>query len=472
MQTSEAFAPTSAKPDLTIDIEDSDSDTVYEGDIVDCKEVDEAMIDAVCGDRPANVIVGEDTTADDKDNIRTRWLLATVLYEAKYIAMPKSRRDQLLEFLRQFTATDYFIGQMEICPTTERLHSHFLIRFKSSTRWNTFRKGIKALEGVMVCWLSKVTTSADSLNRLKAYVSKENTRCLETFVHGTWTTGQGQRTDAEELKQMLQDGKTELEIATAFPTQYMRYTSGIKQMRQLFIQERNRIEQLEKESLSGLLPWQEELEQLLEQPVDDRAIIWIYDPAGSSGKSKFAKKMALKKDTVLLEPFKTSDMRHLLKQAYSDNEIKTVIINVPRSYDATYLAGCYKLAESLKDGFVMSGKYEGCNLTVAAPHVVFLSNEEPDQTKWSSDRLVPLCLCKYDKEDKYPSTWIYGDWRSTPPAPPRAADGATTATGESGSWTKVPYNRIEAGTLVRGAYTKEERSQLRIMPCNYRVSCY
>jgi hypothetical protein len=51
-----------------------------------------------------------------------------------------------------------------------------------------------------------------------------------------------------------------------------------------------------------------------------------------------------------------------------------------------YLGGMYSLCEHLKNGVLMSTKYESMSVQFAVPHVIIFANWEPDYTKWSPDR--------------------------------------------------------------------------------------
>jgi hypothetical protein len=79
---------------------------------------------------------------------------------------------------------------------------------------------------------------------------------------------------------------------------------------------------------------------------------------------------------------------------YAQNPTSIVVFDLPRTAEINteesdrkhHLDGIYSLAEELKNGILVSGKYESKTVVFKVPHVIFFANFEPDMTKWSSDR--------------------------------------------------------------------------------------
>ena len=76
---------------------------------------------------------------------------------------------------------------------------------------------------------------------------------------------------------------------------------------------------------------------------------------------------------------------------YAQNPTKTVLFDLSRTTEVTEdskhrLDGIYSLAEDLKNGRVVSTKYDSKTIFFPIPHVIFFANFEPDFTKWSADR--------------------------------------------------------------------------------------
>lgn len=126
-------------------------------------------------------------------------------------------------------------------------------------------------------------------------------------------------------------------------------------------------------------PWQQNLlSKLLEKP-DNRTIFWVCDPKGGAGKTTFATYLVRNHDAIILAG-KAQDMFY----AYDYEPI--IIIDIPRADTLEYIN--YGAIEKLKDGVFFSGKYHSAlKLREQAAHVVVFSNEEPDKSKWTSDRL-------------------------------------------------------------------------------------
>lgn len=131
-------------------------------------------------------------------------------------------------------------------------------------------------------------------------------------------------------------------------------------------------------------PWQADLLAKLDQPPDDRTILWIYDPKGAAGKTTLSNYLVRNKGATILAG-KAVDMFY----AYDMEPI--VIVDIPRADNMEYLN--YGAIEKLKDGVFFSGKYSsGLKTRDHNAHVLVFSNHEPDRTKWTDDRLEMVSL--------------------------------------------------------------------------------
>lgn len=138
--------------------------------------------------------------------------------------------------------------------------------------------------------------------------------------------------------------------------------------------------------ITDLFDWQVNLKDyLLQKKADPRKILWIWDDPGNLGKTEFAKYMTWHHDAFICTTGKHSDIKHLISEYEPWKKPKPIFIfNLPRAYkDCSTI---YQLLEELKDGILMSGKYEGCVKLFAKPHIVVLANFEPQIKQLSQDR--------------------------------------------------------------------------------------
>jgi hypothetical protein len=135
-------------------------------------------------------------------------------------------------------------------------------------------------------------------------------------------------------------------------------------------------------------PWQAEMLEILRSPVDPRAIWWIHEPAGSTGKTTFLKHIC--SCMQHLKPIVLSGRAGDMMYAISDYERKNqslpgcVLVNLPRSFDASFLS--YPGLESIKDMLFFSSKYKGGMVNGSPPHMAIFANVPPDTTQLSKDR--------------------------------------------------------------------------------------
>lgn len=131
-------------------------------------------------------------------------------------------------------------------------------------------------------------------------------------------------------------------------------------------------------------PWQAKMDAELGDEPNDRKIVWLWEQEGSVGKSAFAKYLVVKRDAIVLSG-KTADVFYGVQQYIEKHSMgpEIVVLDVPRSM-LDYIN--YQSIEKIKDGMFFSGKYEGGMCIFNAPHIVVMSNAEPDLDKMSADR--------------------------------------------------------------------------------------
>lgn len=135
-----------------------------------------------------------------------------------------------------------------------------------------------------------------------------------------------------------------------------------------------------------LFTWQKDLWQELQNPSDnDRAIVWYCDLDGGSGKTAMARFILdqLKQKALYLCGGSTKDILHQVIRAPSDPTV--VLFNLARSQEGKL---AYNSLETIKDGLVQSGKYEGGMRMFAPPHVIVFANWLPDVAQLSADRWI------------------------------------------------------------------------------------
>lgn len=131
-------------------------------------------------------------------------------------------------------------------------------------------------------------------------------------------------------------------------------------------------------------PWQKELQDMcLHSPAGDRAIHWIYDKAGNSGKTKWSKYMAYHHGAGVLQYSKTSDLINFVFK--SDASI--FIFDLTRAKPVDIGGGdLYAALEAIKNGMVFNSKYETGSKLFDPPHVIVFANNKPEQKNLSTDR--------------------------------------------------------------------------------------
>lgn len=133
-------------------------------------------------------------------------------------------------------------------------------------------------------------------------------------------------------------------------------------------------------------PWQKNVLEILDGPVDRRVINWFWDDTGNVGKSYLCKYIALKYDAIICSG-KTNDIFNQVNTWRIANpyevQIPPLVVDIPRS---EFCHTNYAAIESIKNGFLYSGKYEGGRVFGLEPHVIIFANAEPHYDSLSADR--------------------------------------------------------------------------------------
>jgi len=101
--------------------------------------------------------------------------------------------------------------------------------------------------------------------------------------------------------------------------------------------------------------WQVKILNLIKEKPDDRSIYWFWEENGNSGKTTFTKYLNIVHNAVLV-PSKTNDAFHAISKVYETNKpLDLIVFDIPRSHTEFINYGAI---EKIKDGCIISGKYE------------------------------------------------------------------------------------------------------------------
>lgn len=127
--------------------------------------------------------------------------------------------------------------------------------------------------------------------------------------------------------------------------------------------------------------WQLEVMSIIAEKPDKRSIYWFWSKKGGVGKSSLSKYLAVKNNALIISGVSRNDANHLVAK-FKDRR-KIIVFDVPKS-SAGFIN--YGTIEKIKDGMVISGKYDSDMVLFNSPHVICFSNEEPDYEEMSRDR--------------------------------------------------------------------------------------
>lgn len=270
----------------------------------------------------------------------------------------------------------YIRWQMERCPDTGRLHIQSYIQFDRDHK--------KTIAGVVKVFPGSWSVQRLTNEQCDAYASKEETRVRGPWQRGVMCQQQGQRSDLAEVKAAIEAGATSAQIRRDFPDLYSRCRTWcleyIEDVRQTQVELINQFHGVN----GAVSEWHRWIINVCHhhQP-HDRAIIWVYDAVGNTGKSYLAAYLGDTCNAFLATGGKGGDIVHAYAKS---NCSKVVVFDIPRDGQV----GDYNTLESLKNGRAFSSKYDSRTMKFAKPHVIVFANFTPDRTKYSGDRIVMI----------------------------------------------------------------------------------
>lgn len=210
-------------------------------------------------------------------------------------------------------------------------------------------------------------------DQARDYTRKDDTRQDGPWERGTYVTTAGKRNDLEDFKQSVRAGSSKRELFEAHSDVCAKYPRFAAEYARL----------VREESVAKIteytprLPWQATILSAVQGPVDERKIYWVFDSCGNHGKTYLATHLVDTMGAFYSNGGKAVDLTY----AYDGQPV--VIFDYVRD-SKDYVN--YGVIEQLKNGILMSTKYESGMKRFSKPHVVVFANFRPELSKMSADR--------------------------------------------------------------------------------------
>lgn len=237
----------------------------------------------------------------------------------------------------------------------------------------TTKKRLSAARLLLPVHWTKVTRG--TAQRCIAYCKKAETAIPDSQVELGDYAPPGTRNDLEEFRMDVQNGMSYNELQD----KHDKVFANSKGFADDYYN-RRRPQPLQTRAPFENREWHAVCNDYIDQP-DDRTVMFIVDKDGGMGKTTYAQNLlAERNDVQYLKPEKEANIALLLDQD------KTIFLfDCPRSRLDIPLP--YNTIEGIKDGHVLSGKYQSCMKKFTVPNtVIVFTNEAPDPTRFSHDR--------------------------------------------------------------------------------------
>ena len=238
---------------------------------------------------------------------------------------------------------------------------------------DTKKKRVRARRWAATSWGTYDTTYLALLNSGWKFVIGRETCPTTNRLHNQIYIEHEHPIDFNAIKEVL-GNDAHLRVCKGTREENLKYCTkdGDYKIKGLFLEQPTVIKTLRS--------WQEKvLNELMVEP-NDRTINWIVDIEGNGGKTAFAKYCLYHKLAMYLTSGKANDIKNLVLNL---KESRDFIIDLSRSVEEHV---SYTVLEELKNGVIVSGKYEGGIKMISTPHVYVFANFEPCRSKLSLDR--------------------------------------------------------------------------------------
>lgn len=301
-----------------------------------------------------------------QESPRTRWQFTWHNFPDDY--------DNFFLRMQQENIIKGVICQIEICPSTGREHLQGYVVFKKQYRLAPAKAKFPD-DGIHLTAVGGTKADHDkSYNYCKKLdTCKEGTHPLEL---GKIAPAQGDRTDLKEFKADVVAGMSWDDLQDKHDSA----TSKCKQWCYGYFG-RHRPKPPPNPDFQPR-DWHRHVHDAIANPCY-RHIHFIVDEVGGAGKSWLCDHLkATRNDLQLFKPAKLDAMQYLLSESR-----KVFLIDCPRSRQDIHIP--YDFLEGIKDGEMLSTKYEPMSKYITRPNtVVVFMNEVPDTEKISVDRFI------------------------------------------------------------------------------------
>jgi hypothetical protein len=278
------------------------------------------------------------------ENKYKRWVITAFIPEGRVFALQQELDYYLSTYFEEITES--YAGQLEVTPTTGKVHLQACVELKTRVRHSTLLKKMSSLMNIKPEFIT-IDRMHGTMTESVLYCTKEESRLEESIpvIGGNFITPYS----GEDI--------------AFFKLKENRY------------------------------PWQNTLFDLLYvsdslkvKDADDRTIIWISDSIGCSGKSVFVKFACFFGKNTTKVSFGTANQ---LRSGVIDAGPNLIyFIDIPRTLGTDdSINNIITVIEDLKNGFVVSNFHgKSRQLVINPPHIVVFANFDAPIDKLSSDR--------------------------------------------------------------------------------------
>lgn len=147
---------------------------------------------------------------------------------------------------------------------------------------------------------------------------------------------------------------------------------------------------IEPDVITELRPFQQQILDIYNGPINKGKVNWIYDPTGQLGKTEMLRYMYIHHKVPFSYGGKCADIINLVfnnKKQFCETEKPTMIYNFGRETKPNEIS--YKSMEQVSDGAISNTKFEaGCFVMPKKPHIFVFANCLPLMEKLTKSRWI------------------------------------------------------------------------------------